>query len=63
MWQIDLAMTFAMLSTADKIAKQLGWIPEETFKAVLKKLFTGIWIMLNGVQHVQDGSYQESGSE
>ncbi|MEY8251074.1 MAG: dTDP-glucose 4,6-dehydratase [Colwellia sp.] len=43
---------------AQKIEKQLGWIPEETFESGIKK--TVEWYLANNewVAHVQDGSYQ-----
>ncbi|HHJ35501.1 MAG TPA: dTDP-glucose 4,6-dehydratase [Gammaproteobacteria bacterium] len=43
---------------ADKIAAELGWIPEETFESGLEK--TIHWYLENAqwCQHVQDGSYQ-----
>ena len=43
---------------ADKIAKQLGWTPEETFESGIEK--TIHWYLENSewCQHVQDGSYQ-----
>ena len=43
---------------ADKIAAELGWMPEETFESGIEK--TIHWYLENSVwcQHVQDGSYQ-----
>ncbi len=43
---------------ADKIAAELGWMPEETFESGIKK--TIHWYLENSewCQHVQDGSYQ-----
>lgn len=43
---------------ANKIAKELGWVPEETFKSGMEKTIK--WYLDNPVwcQHVQDGSYQ-----
>ena len=43
---------------ADKIAKDLGWLPEETFDSGIEK--TIHWYLENSewCQHVQDGSYQ-----
>jgi len=43
---------------ADKIAKDLGWLPEETFETGIEK--TIHWYLDNAewCQHVQDGSYQ-----
>ncbi len=43
---------------ADKIAAELGWMPDETFESGLKK--TVHWYLDNAewCQHVQDGSYQ-----
>lgn len=43
---------------ADKIAKELGWTPEETFESGIEK--TIHWYLENTewCQHVQDGSYQ-----
>ena len=43
---------------ADKIAKDLGWTPEETFESGIEK--TIHWYLKNSewCQHVQDGSYQ-----
>jgi len=43
---------------ADKIAADLGWTPEETFKSGIEK--TVNWYLANSewCQHVQDGSYQ-----
>ena len=43
---------------ADKIAKDLGWLPEETFESGIEK--TVKWYLENSewCQHVQDGSYQ-----
>ncbi len=43
---------------ADKIANELGWIPEETFESGIEK--TIHWYLENSewCQHVQDGSYQ-----
>ena len=42
---------------ADKIAKDLGWLPEETFESGIKKTIQ--WYLDNAEwsQHVQDGSY------
>jgi len=42
---------------ADKIAKDLGWLPEETFESGIKKTIQ--WYLDNSAwcQHVQDGSY------
>ena len=43
---------------ADKIEKDLGWVPEETFESGIEK--TVRWYLDNSewCQHVQDGSYQ-----
>jgi len=43
---------------ADKIAVELGWMPEETFDSGIEK--TVNWYLENSewCQHVQDGSYQ-----
>ena len=43
---------------ADKIEKELGWTPEETFESGIEK--TIHWYLENSewCQHVQDGSYQ-----
>ena len=43
---------------ADKIANDLGWMPEETFESGIEK--TIHWYLENSewCQHVQDGSYQ-----
>ncbi len=43
---------------ADKIANDLGWLPEETFESGIEK--TIHWYLENSewCQHVQDGSYQ-----
>ena len=43
---------------ADKIAAELGWVPEETFDSGIEK--TVNWYLENSewCQHVQDGSYQ-----
>ena len=43
---------------ADKIARDLGWLPEETFDSGIEK--TVNWYLENPewCQHVQDGSYQ-----
>lgn len=43
---------------ADKIAKDLGWLPEETFETGIEK--TVNWYLQHSewCQHVQDGSYQ-----
>ena len=43
---------------ADKIARELGWTPEETFESGIEK--TVKWYLDNAewCQHVQDGSYQ-----
>ncbi len=43
---------------ADKIAKDLGWLPEETFASGIEK--TVKWYLDNSewCSHVQDGSYQ-----
>lgn len=43
---------------ADKIAKELGWLPQETFESGIEK--TVNWYLDNSewCQHVQDGSYQ-----
>ncbi len=43
---------------ADKIAEELGWMPEETFASGIEK--TIHWYLENPAwcQHVQDGSYQ-----
>jgi dTDP-glucose 4,6-dehydratase len=43
---------------ADKIASELGWTPEETFKSGIEKTIQ--WYLDNSewCQHVQDGSYQ-----
>jgi len=44
---------------ASKIAKELDWIPQETFESGLRK--TVQWYLDNQAwcQHVQDGSYQQ----
>ena len=43
---------------ADKIAKELGWTPDETFETGIEKTIK--WYLDNSewCQHVQDGSYQ-----
>lgn len=43
---------------ADKIARELGWLPQETFESGIEK--TVKWYLQNSewCQHVQDGSYQ-----
>lgn len=43
---------------ADKIAKDLGWTPQETFESGIEKTIK--WYLQNSewCQHVQDGSYQ-----
>ncbi|MDN7124489.1 dTDP-glucose 4,6-dehydratase [Pseudidiomarina sp. 1APP75-32.1] len=43
---------------ADKIERELGWVPEETFESGLRK--TVQWFLANQewCQHVRDGSYQ-----
>jgi dTDP-glucose 4,6-dehydratase len=43
---------------ADKIARDLGWLPQETFESGIEK--TIHWYLDNAewCQHVQDGSYQ-----
>ncbi len=43
---------------ADKVARELGWTPEETFESGIAK--TVKWYLDNAewCQHVQDGSYQ-----
>ncbi len=43
---------------ANKIAKDLGWLPEETFETGIEKTIN--WYLQNAewCQHVQDGSYQ-----
>jgi dTDP-glucose 4,6-dehydratase len=43
---------------ADKIAAELGWVPEETFDSGIEKTIN--WYLENSewCQHVQDGSYQ-----
>jgi len=43
---------------ADKIAAELGWLPQETFESGIEK--TIYWYLENSewCQHVQDGSYQ-----
>lgn len=43
---------------ADKIADELGWVPQETFESGIEK--TVNWYLENSewCQHVQDGSYQ-----
>ena len=43
---------------ADKIARELGWTPEETFESGIEK--TILWYLENmeWCRHVQDGSYQ-----
>jgi dTDP-glucose 4,6-dehydratase len=43
---------------ADKIAHDLGWLPQETFETGIRKTIQ--WYLNNGewCQHVQDGSYQ-----
>jgi len=43
---------------ADKIANDLGWLPEETFDSGIEKTIN--WYLDNSewCQHVQDGSYQ-----
>ncbi|MDX2506284.1 MAG: dTDP-glucose 4,6-dehydratase [Gammaproteobacteria bacterium] len=43
---------------ADKIAKDLGWLPQETFESGIEK--TVKWYLENSewCKHVQDGSYQ-----
>jgi dTDP-glucose 4,6-dehydratase len=43
---------------ADKIEKDLGWVPRETFESGIEKTIK--WYLENNewCQHVQDGSYQ-----
>ena len=43
---------------AEKIEKDLGWVPQETFESGIEKTIQ--WYLDNGewCQHVQDGSYQ-----
>ena len=43
---------------ANKIAAELGWMPEETFESGIEKTIN--WYLENSewCQHVQDGSYQ-----
>jgi dTDP-glucose 4,6-dehydratase len=43
---------------ADKIEKELGWVPQETFESGIEKTIQ--WYLDNRVwcRHVQDGSYQ-----
>jgi dTDP-glucose 4,6-dehydratase len=43
---------------ATKIAKELGWVPEETFETGIRK--TVLWYLenLEWCRRVQDGSYQ-----
>ena len=43
---------------ADKIASELGWMPQETFESGIEKTIN--WYLENAewCQHVQDGSYQ-----
>jgi len=43
---------------ADKIARDLGWLPQETFESGIEKTIN--WYLENPewCQHVQDGSYQ-----
>jgi len=43
---------------ANKIAKELGWLPKETFESGIEKTIK--WYLENTewCQHVQDGSYQ-----
>lgn len=43
---------------ADKIARDLGWLPQETFESGIEKTIR--WYLENNewCQHVQDGSYQ-----
>ncbi len=43
---------------ADKIASELGWVPDETFESGIEKTIN--WYLNNSewCQHVQDGSYQ-----
>ena len=43
---------------ADKIEKELGWTPEETFESGIEKTIK--WYLVNNdwCQHVQDGTYQ-----
>ncbi len=43
---------------ADKIARDLGWLPDETFESGLEKTIQ--WYLQNSqwCQHVQDGSYR-----
>ena len=43
---------------ADKIEKDLGWVPQETFESGIEKTIK--WYLENAewCQHVQDGSYQ-----
>ena len=43
---------------ADKIALELGWVPDETFESGIEKTIN--WYLNNSewCQHVQDGSYQ-----
>lgn len=43
---------------ATKIAKELGWTPEETFETGLKKTVQWYLDNLDWCQHIQDGSYR-----
>jgi dTDP-glucose 4,6-dehydratase len=43
---------------ADKINKELGWYPQETFDSGIKKTIEWYLANLEWCKHVQDGSYQ-----
>ncbi len=43
---------------ADKIEKELGWVPEETFESGIEKTIKWYLDNTEWCQHVQDGSYQ-----
>ena len=43
---------------ANKIAAELGWMPEDTFESGIKKTIDWYLKNLSWCQHVQDGSYQ-----
>lgn len=43
---------------ANKIQRELGWVPEETFESGLRKTVTWYLSNLGWCQRVQDGSYQ-----
>lgn len=43
---------------ADKIEKELGWVPDETFESGIEKTIKWYLANIEWCQHVQDGSYQ-----